>query len=71
MRTNAMEILRENYDSSIDPAEQTFREYVELSAQSDEYFFHWLFDAVGDETFKMNAEAQEEWESFLQKCSVE
>jgi hypothetical protein len=41
MRTNAEQILRENYDTS--SKELSFKEWVKNEAVSDPSFFYWFF----------------------------
>lgn len=43
IRSNAEQVLRENYNLYCDKS-QTFREYVDCESQSDPGFFRWLFD---------------------------
>lgn len=65
MRTNAEQILRENFN---EVEGCTFREYVEACAESDPNFFRWLFNEEFDNDFDsdLSDEQREEYNDFIE-----
>lgn len=66
IRSNAEQVLRENYNSCNDP-ETSFREYVDCTSQSDPGFFRWLFDEEFNSDFDsdLTEEQNEMFQDFL------
>jgi hypothetical protein len=64
IRTNAIRILEENYEQT--EQNETLREYVERSADSDPGFFRWLFDEDlrNDFDTSLSDEQRAAWEEF-------
>lgn len=55
----------ENYESANNPADISFKEYVERESQNDPNFFRFLFE--DDFDFSLTDEQREEFEEFLEK----
>ena len=65
MRTNAKQILEENYRSYND-LNMSLRQYIEREAEFEPDFFNWLFeDWDNDNTVVFNQHASE-WEEFIE-----
>lgn len=70
IRSNAKEILRSNYNEYSDKSE-SFRDYVELSSQSDPSFFSWLFEEQLEEfDASLSSEHREAFENFLKSLEA-
>ncbi len=66
--SNAKQILREQYDTYIDPSTTSFKEYVEMCAEEDPKFFLWLFeggDIENDYDIDLTEEHRELFDEFL------
>lgn len=63
------EKLIENYESANNPADISFKEYVERESQNDPNFFRFLFEEEfeDDFDFSLTDEQREEFEEFLEK----
>lgn len=72
MRTNAEQILRENY-KSVEDASMSFAEYVKLESESDPNFFRFFFDEAFENDFDddLSEEQIEEFETFLKTLFIE
>ena len=65
MRTNAKQILEENYRSYND-LNMSLRQYIEREAEFEPDFFNWLFeDWDNDNTVVFNQHASD-WEEFIE-----
>lgn len=69
MRTNAEQILRENFKNV--EGGISFAEYVKLESESDPNFFSWFFDESIDDAFDLSQDQEEEFESFLKRLYAE
>lgn len=67
IQSAARQQLIEDYNRYCDPSDETFREYVERSSQSDLNFFRWLFSEEFDDDFDMSLtdEHRKAFEDFL------
>lgn len=72
MRTNAEQILRENY-KSVEDASMSFAEYVKLESESDPNFFRFFFNEEFENDFDLDLtqEQEEEFKSYLKNLFVE
>lgn len=61
-----IKVLKGSYQQNTN-GENTFREYVELEAQSDPNFFRWLFDCPFERDFdtSLNEDQEIEYKEFL------
>lgn len=66
IRSNAEQVLMSNYNEYSDKS-QSFRDFVELTSQSDPSFFSWLFEEELNEDFdaSLSSEDKEEFQNFL------
>ena len=63
------QVLIENYESANNPADISFKEYVERESQNDPNFFRFLFEEEFEDDFyfSLTDEQREEFEEFLEK----
>lgn len=61
--------LIENYESANNPANISFKKYVERESQNDPNFFRFLFEEEieDDFDFSLTDEQREQFEEFLEK----
>ena len=66
MRTNAEQILRENFEA-LNDSTMSFAEYVKLESESDPNFFRFFFNKEFDNDFNLDLseEQEEEFVNFL------
>lgn len=65
---NKVQQLKENYEKQVNTYEVSFREFIELEAQSDQNFFRWLFDEELENDFdsSLTEEQRKEYKRFLE-----
>jgi len=61
------QVLIENYESANNPADVSFKEYIETESKNDPNFFRFLFEESFDSDFdfSLSDEQKEEFEEFL------
>lgn len=71
IRSNAEQLLRENYRGIENKKVMPFRKWVENESKNDPGFFYWLFSCAGnlsgDFGGGMTEEQKEEFKEFLSK----
>lgn len=69
INSSKIEVLRESYEQQVNTHEISFRDYIELEAQSGSNFFRFLFDEDFEQDFdtSLTDEHREEYERFLNK----
>ena len=72
IRQDAIQLLREQYETYIDSSTTSFKEYVEMCAEEDPSFFRWLFgedDIQNDYDIDLTDEHRELFEGFVNSLS--
>lgn len=63
--SDKLQALKENFNKQENKDEITLRKFIEYESKSEENFYRWLFNAIGDEEFEMTEERKIEYEEFL------
>ena len=67
IKESKKQVLIENYESANNPADVSFKEYIETESKNDPNFFRFLFEESFDSDFdfSLSCEQKEEFEDFL------